>query len=184
MSEPTTSVRLAHEPTAVRLGRGPDALSAFIDERLQEAREEGRRQGFLEGQASVAEILGQTNEAVAQAHTVAEEELAMTTIFLARSIARQILRTEIAEGRYDLERIVRECLASSGVGRGQVTVHLNPADAASLADVSFRSATTIESDVEVARGDVHVETPMGTLIRDVDQLLATIVERIRSETGA
>ena len=80
-----------------------------------------------------------------------------------------------------MERIVRETLQAAGVGRGTCVVHLNPSDAARLADVVFRAGTTLESDPEVAPGDVHVTTPRGLLVRDVEAAVASIGERLRGD---
>jgi len=116
---------------------------------------------------------------------VVEEEsraaLARTAAELALEIARTLLRTELARGNYDLERIVRETLGEASVGRSACVVHLHPADHARLADVRFRSGTRLEPDEGVARGDVHVETMLGLLVRDMDGALEAIGKRLQEE---
>jgi flagellar biosynthesis/type III secretory pathway protein FliH len=107
--------------------------------------------------------------------------LARTAAELALEIARTLLRTELARGNYDLERIVRETLGEASVGRSACVVHLHPADHAHLADVRFRSGTRLEPDEGVGRGDVHVETSLGLLVRDLDGALEAIGKRLREE---
>jgi hypothetical protein len=39
----------------------------------------------------------------------------------------------------------------------------------------------IEADTEVARGDVHVSTPHGLLVRELSESVASIAERLLAE---
>jgi flagellar biosynthesis/type III secretory pathway protein FliH len=98
---------------------------------------------------------------------------------LALVIAREIVRAEVAAGRYDIERIVREALQVSGVGRAECVVHLHAEDVKRLSSIAFRSATRLEADPEVSRGDVHVSTPRGVVVRDLDAALASVAERLK-----
>jgi flagellar biosynthesis/type III secretory pathway protein FliH len=116
---------------------------------------------------------------IARQREKAAADLAHTSVLLATKIARELLRAEIDVGHYDLERVVRDALAVSGVGRGACVVHLNPIDAERLKHVPFRAGLTIEADHEVARGDVHLTTPVGVLVRDIDDALEAIGEKIR-----
>jgi len=47
--------------------------------------------------------------------------------------------------------------------------------------VVFRVGTRLEPDPEVPPGDVHVTTQRGLLVRDVEQALASIAERIEGD---
>jgi flagellar biosynthesis/type III secretory pathway protein FliH len=138
-------------------GRGPPARAA---------RAEGERAGARPRAASTRRpgLNGSRRRGLARG-TAAE---------LALEIARTLLRTELARGNYDLERLVRETLGEASVGRSPCVVHLHPADHARLADLRFRSGTRLEPDEGVSRGDVHVETPPGLLVRDVDGALDAI----------
>ena len=78
---------------------------------------------------------------------------------------------------------MRETLASSGVGRGNCTVHLHPDDFATLAQVSFRVGTKIEADSAVAPGDVHISTPQGLLVHETSQALESIRAALQAEFG-
>ena len=100
---------------------------------------------------------------------------------LAVEIARTLVRKELMAGTHNMESMVREALAASGAGRGPCTVHLNPADLAQLESVRFRAGTELEADDAVARGDVHVETPHGLLVRENTEALRSIHERLLGE---
>ena len=73
--------------------------------------------------------------------------------------------------------------SQAAVGRSACVVHLNPADHARLEGVRFRSGTRIEPDVGVPQGDVHVETPIGLLVRDTESALESIERRLHEELG-
>jgi flagellar biosynthesis/type III secretory pathway protein FliH len=47
--------------------------------------------------------------------------------------------------------------------------------------VRFRAGTELEPDDAVARGDVHVETPHGLLVRETSEALRSIHERLLGE---
>jgi flagellar biosynthesis/type III secretory pathway protein FliH len=156
------ATRLAHDAEARAHARG-------YDEGVQEA---------LRGAAGALE---RASVALDEARARARDELAHDAVQLGVEIARELLRHEIDQGHYDLERIVRETLHTSGVGRAACVVHLNPLDATRLASATFRTGTQIEADPEVARGDVQVTTSRGLLVRDVEQALEAISERLRQD---
>ena len=175
-------VRLLEPPLGARLASAePESAEAEFAARLAAARAEGREEGRAEALAGAAGVLDAAAQALASELEEARAALAAAGAELVLEIARQILRVELAEGRYDIESIVRDALARSGVGRGECTVHVNPADAEALRTVSFRSGTQIEADGEVPRGSVHVTTAKGLLVRDTDDILREIGERIRGE---
>jgi hypothetical protein len=99
----------------------------------------------------------------------------------ARLWQASLTRSEIRAGRHDIERIVREALAASGVGRGEALVHVHPSDAARLAEVPFRANTRIEADPALRAGDVHVTCAQGVLVREIDEALGGLRERLRQE---
>lgn len=164
---------LAARVRGVRLlARGAAAVQGELA-----ARAAGQR-AALEAATARLEAAAERVERQAEA---ARAQLARAGTELGLEIARTLLRAEVARGHYDLEKLVRETLAQSGVGRGACVVHLNPADHARLADVRFRSGTRLEPDPGVAQGDVHVETALGVLVRDLDAALEAIAERLREE---
>jgi len=165
LDAPVADVRL--------LAHGPAAQELLI----AHARAEGERAG----RAAAAATL---DAAVLRLNALEEElrgSLARTAAELALEIARTLLRTELARGNYDLERMVRETLSEASVGRSPCVVHLHPSDHARLADVRFRSGTRLEPDEGVSRGDVHVETSLGLLVRDLDGALDAIGKRLRED---
>ncbi len=158
----------------------PAEMSARSD---AEAR--GRSAGIAEGEsralAGAVRRLDEAAEEFRRAREVCDQAIVEDATRLALAVAREIVRSEIDAGRYDIERIVREALAVSGTGRAACVVHLNPVDVERLSGVPFRAATKLESDPEVAPGDVHVSTARGTLVRDVDAALATLAERFAED---
>lgn len=157
------------------------ALERLVESREASAREAGRREGRREAQLDSAAALEAAVARLDSARAAAADELSHTAVDLAVEVARALLRVEIPAGRYDLEGMVRESLSFSSVERGRCVVHLNPADAASLQEVRFRAGTEIEADAGVPRGSVHVTTPQGLLVRDLDEALRSIAERLHEE---
>lgn len=175
MSPERLALELAEEVGAVRmLASGARAVD---DARLAHARAEGERQGRAEA--------GQTLDALVARLVASEEEaraaLATGAVELAVEIARTLLRGELQHDRHDIERIVRNTLAEAATGRAPCVVHLNPADHARLAHTKFRSGTRVEPDVGVSKGDVHVETSLGVLVRDLDDALESVARRLKEE---
>ncbi len=141
----------------------------------------GFREGYLRAATEAAGALEQAAERLDAAGEEAAQKLAETAIELAFEISKSILGMEVDAGRYDIEKIVRESLSWSGVGRGQCTVHLHPEDFARLQGVPFRAGTEIEADTEVARGEVHVTTPRGLLVRELDEVLEAVHESLTGD---
>lgn len=112
-----------------------------------------------------------------------QDRAAKLAVEMALEIARVLLRREALAGNYDLEAIVRETLAVSGVDRGRCVVHVHPEDAKALESVAFRAGTVIEADVAVSRGNVQVSTPRGLMVREFEQALEAIASELRGETA-
>lgn len=174
-------VALPRLPKAVRVvpGTGGDYVGACLRAEFQRGVEEGRRLAAQEAAGS----LERASTEIGAACERLMPDLASSAVDLAVEIARTIVRAEVAKNRHDIEKIVRETLAASGVGRGACVVHVSPSDAERLKPLPFRSGTKIEADPEVAPGDVHVTTPHGVLVRDQDEVLEAIRNRIRGELG-
>ncbi len=172
---------LGAAPTRVQLAAG--ALDDVVARRLEAARAEGVACGQSQDRARAALALDAACERLDQAREQAAALVARTAVDLAVEIARTLVRSEIDAGRHNLEAMVREALAASGAGRGACVVHLHPLDAAELADVKFRAGTALEADDAVLRGDVHVSTPQGLLVRELDEALRSIRERLRAEVA-
>jgi flagellar biosynthesis/type III secretory pathway protein FliH len=179
-SEPITSAR---EPVGARVVPGDldGALERLVAQREELAAERGRRAAEAELHASIGGAVDAAVERLDAAREEAIGQLNHTAVELAIEITRRLLRVELPAGRYDLEGIVREALAFSGVARGRCVVHLNPVDAAALANVPFRSGTEVEPDPTVPRGSAHITTPQGLLVRDLEEALRSIGERLLGE---
>jgi flagellar biosynthesis/type III secretory pathway protein FliH len=150
---------------------GGDALAALIADCERMAHERGREQGRQEALNDAAGLLERAAAQLERARDEAAARLAHTCTRLSVEIARLLLGRELRAGNLDIERLVRDCLAASGVGRGACVVHVHPEDARALEEIRFRSGTTIEADSGVARGSVHISTPHGLLVRDHEDAL-------------
>lgn len=179
MDAPRTTVRLHAAPRAASARTGD--LAQVLGERIEAAYERGLADGRSAALASGAAALEAALERLDAAAECARDELAQQSVELAVSIARELVGVRVEAGEMDLERIVRGALADSEVGRGDVVVHLNPEDLAALAGVSFRAGTRLEPDPALARGDVHLSTPRGLLVRELDAALLSIREQLLEE---
>lgn len=162
-------------------------LQEIADERLRQqlaaAFEAGRAEGLAAQLESGREALEGAAARLDAARQEAEDGLPQHVVELSVAIASELLAVELHEGNYDMERLVRGALASSGVGRGSCTVHVSQADAERLASVSFRAGTTIEADSSLTPGDIHVTTPRGLLVREMEPALDAIREQLLEELG-
>lgn len=181
MSPDSVSRIPAHAaPIEARVSDGPfdQALGRLIQRQMQAARVQGAR----DARAALGVDLDGAMQRLDTAREQAVEQLAHSAVELALEITRSLLRAEIPEGRYDLEAIVREALAFSGTGRGRCMIHVNPSDAEKLEDVQWRAGTAIEPDPDVSRGSVHITTPQGLLVRDLDDAMGSIRERLLGDS--
>ena len=175
MSPERLAIELDGPAGSVRvLASGAGAVDAA---RLEHARADGERQGRAQAGAALDAAVARLQAFEEGAHAA----LAATAVELGVEIARTLLRAEIQRERHDIERIVRTTLAEAATGRAPCVVHLHPSDHARLAGTKFRSGTRIEPDVGVAQGDVHVETSLGLLVRDVDDTLAAVARRLKED---
>jgi hypothetical protein len=108
-----------------------------------------------------AVLLDRAVERLEETRAAQEEQATVWAIKFGVEIARHLVRREIAAGRHDVERIVRETLAQSGVGREACVVHLAPDDLGLLEGVLFRAGTALEADPTFS-GEVH-DDRAGTL---------------------
>jgi len=177
---------LERAPSLVRLfaGNEVELRQGWKSSALEQAFERGRRAGEEELRAALGSTFDAALAEIEALRESAVARLAQDAAGLALEIARELVRCETKAQRHDIERIVRETLAASAVGRGACVVHLHPRDAERMQRVNFRARTQIEADPAVAEGDVHVTTPQGLLVRDLDHALDTIGERIRQELQA
>ena len=178
--------RLHAQPKAATLGEGEcgDVLARLIEARERVAFEAGHRAGRAEALARAVVDLDQAALQFAAATESSNVALVSDSVELALAIAAEVVRAEVAARRHGIEAMVRETLHASGVGRGACTVHVSPEDAELLAQITFRSGTKIETDPDVKRACVQVETPQGLLVRDIEAALTSVAARLREEARA
>ena len=150
-----------------------------VAELCERAQAFAREQGLREGLARAGELFDRAVQHLEAIESESRAALARASIELALEIARVLLGRELAQGNYDLEGIVRSTLSEAAVGRSPCVVHLHPGDHAALSATRFRSGTRLAPDEGVPRGDVHVETALGLLVRDLDGALESIGRRLR-----
>lgn len=176
-------VQLASVPSGAALRSG--SLDAWFERELERARSTAHAAGLAAGRAqALNEAAGALAAAAQRLDAQREEaraELSSVAIELGLAVAAQLTLSECTAGRHAVERIVRETLAFSGVGRGTCAVHLNPLDAEALAGVSFRAGTSVVPDAGVERGCVQLATPQGLLVRDPAEALTEIAQKLREE---
>lgn len=177
---------LAQPPRGVRLfaGSEEELREGWKSSSIDEAFERGRRQGERAASDALSTLLETALAEIESLREAALARLAQDAADLALEIARELVRCETRTQRHDIERIVRETLAATSVGRGACVVHLHPHDAQRLEQVHFRARTQIEADPSVPEGNVHVTTPQGLLVRDLEHALDTIGQRLRQELQA
>jgi len=176
-------VQLASAPSGALLKSG--SLDAWFERELERARAQAHAAGLAAGRAQAlseaAGALASAAERLDAEREQARAELSSAAIDLGLAVAAELTLSECAAGRHAVERIVRETLAVSGIGRGACAVHLNPLDAETLAGASFRAGTSIVPDAGVERGCVQLATPQGLLVRDPTEALAEIAQKLREE---
>jgi flagellar biosynthesis/type III secretory pathway protein FliH len=143
----------------VALARAPLSPEA----RAAEAAAEERRRA-----ADSAERVGPLSRALG----AAAEEIARRGASLEERAVPRLVALAKAEGRYDLERIVRECLALARGGERGAVVALHPADLAAAEEAGWGRgeglppAVVLKADPAVERGGCRVETPYGNVLRE------------------
>jgi flagellar biosynthesis/type III secretory pathway protein FliH len=174
---------LTRRPVGATLVEG--GLDAWLAQHVATERASAFAAGRAEGErAAIAGCAGRLDSAVerleAQQQAV-EARLSSIAAALGLEVARALARAEVRADRHDVERLVREVLASGNVGRAPCQVHLHPEDAARLANTTFRAGTEIVPDVGVSKGDVQIATPQGLLVHELDDALARLARRLEEE---
>lgn len=175
-------ISLHSKPISVQMVSGLEEVTAKLRQKEFEAAyrqglEDGLRQAREQGVQAVEATLEQLDTAAERA----QAELSQASVELAIEITSLLVGMRISTGEYDLESIVRGALADSGVGRGACVVHLNPEDHAALAETQFGSGTTLDIDPNLPKGDVHLTTPRGMLVREMEATLTSIREQLLEE---
>ena len=177
------SVLLHARPSLALLAEGTlgDAIARLCERRERASFERGERAGRADAMAQAVTQLDRVVAELNAAGEAANSALTSDSVELALAIATELVRCEVGARRHGIEKIVRETLMASGVGRGACKVHVAPDDAELLSKLAFRAGTEIEADLDVGLGCVQVQTPQGLLVRDIDAALASIAARLREE---
>jgi flagellar biosynthesis/type III secretory pathway protein FliH len=158
---------------------GLDVIRAEIVERqVASAYARGWADGTRETLAGAGRLLDAAVEQVEAARNRAEQALPREVVELAVEVADQLLRARLADGAYDLEKIVRSALAGGGSERGRCVVRLHPTDLKRLEGAHFREDTSLVAQADLALGTVHVEMKRGLLVRDPVEALEQIREAL------
>ncbi len=139
----------------------------LLDSRVESSFARGQEQGKTAVGQTAAVALGKAVERLDEIGSQVERFSTQLAVEIARFVVRAELQTDCAA----LEKIVRETLADSGIGRGRCAVHLHPDDIKSLEGITFRQDTELLPDPNVERGDVQVTTPQGLFVREIDAML-------------
>ncbi len=161
--------------------RAPKAARLFngtTDDWHAQQREVARAEGYANAVQDAALRLDAATDQLDKDRAQALKELPAFALRFAQEVARHLLRTTIQAGDHDIEGMIRDALARSGVGRGACTVHINPDDLEMLNGVVFRKGTEIQADQSLPAGTIHVSTPQGLLVRDIDDCVRAAAEQI------
>lgn len=169
-----TQLRIPTPPVGVRIVES----SLEVDDAAERA---ARQEAAIAAAEDAARVLDAATASLEETRQEALDAVAETSVRLALDIVQELLRTEITAGNYDIAAITRETLAATSNAPGLTEIHVNPHDADLLSKMAFRSGTTVEADPSVRRGDVHVQTGQGLLVREIDACARTIRERILAE---
>jgi flagellar assembly protein FliH len=162
-----------------------------LSERERRAFERGRTQGFTEGQAAERRVkaehaarLDPVIESLRARFAELSSDGADALLDLAVTIARQVIRREIALRRDTLLPVAREAIALIVDQHAHPRVFLHPHDLATLqpefeADGLFKGCRFI-ADPRIARGGCRVETAQG----EIDATVASRWERVLASLGA
>jgi hypothetical protein len=159
-------------PLAARLYDGS------VDDWHAEQREAARAEGYAAALQEAAQRLDDATAQLDKDRLQALEELPGFALRFAQEVARHLIRTTIQAGEHDIEGMIRDALARSGVGRSACLVHISPDDMTLLEGVTFRKGTEVQGDPSLPQGSVHVSTPQGLLVRDIDTCIRAAAEQI------
>jgi len=170
---------LSFEPILVP--QAPSSARIFqgsVDDWHAEQRELARAEGYAAAVQEASQLLDSATDQLDRDREQAIKELPAFALRFAQEVARHLIRTTIQSGAHDMEGIIRDALARSGVGRGACVVHVCPDDYQKLQGVTFRKGTEIQLDPALPAGTVHVATPQGLLVRDIDSCVRAAAEQI------
>jgi flagellar biosynthesis/type III secretory pathway protein FliH len=139
------------------------------------AREEGRRAALAEVEALVA---GCRREVEAMRESMLDSAVEIATV-----LAEAIVKREL-EADGDLSGVVRACLAGTNADAGNCAVRVHPDALPALERSGIGARVALRADADLARGEVRLDTPVGTLVHDPLAALAQARDALLAELGA
>lgn len=179
----TLQLNLSHRPSGAQAIAGTLASYEREQREQREAslRSAARAEGLAAAQSTSAQALETAANALDAAREGLADSLAETAAALAVQMLQELLRVELVAQNYDIVEIVRSTIREAGNSPGAMIIHVHPEDAAALAETPLRTGTQVQADPTIRRGDVHLQTPQGLLVRELDDCVASIRERIMAE---
>jgi flagellar biosynthesis/type III secretory pathway protein FliH len=171
--------------TAARPGSPPLGVEAELRARsAAQARE-------LEVLASLTAALRRETERLATLRAEITRDLGRRLLDVAAAVCESVLGERVERGDYRVASLLRpalDTLASHGVRSADVTIRLHPADRVSLeaaGDVpSLGPGIALVEDESVARASCVIETPVGSVVSDVDEAFREAIARLRAGAEA
>ncbi len=168
----------AAETESRRIRDGAEAERSRV---VAAAAEEGRRDGFARAAAVLAQAATERDRRLASA----EREV----VALALDLARRILGRELAERTSAVADLAGRALAEARERR-EVTLRVNPADAAAvaqagerLAGILLRAPLAVREDPTVPPGGAVVETEAGRIDARVETQLARLARALEDASA-
>ncbi len=171
---------------AVRAQQMLAEAEAQIAEKLSqfEAAQEATRSSMLQQAREEAEC--QLAAKFIEVSTLRQREVEKSrenVIQLARLLAERILRHELSAHPTSLIRLAEQCIAETS-GSSSVLIRANPEDIRVIREplealTNGRVSLELLPDPELVRGDLHVESDIGTLDARLGTQLANLAEVLR-----
>lgn len=169
---PNPSIRLSRPVAQVRVIAGGSAGEA-------PAQADAPRKPLASAIAALEQAMEQLRARQEQLVRQAEGQM----VDLAIQIARKVLMQEIQAGRYEIDPIVKEALASLPV-RQEVLVRLHPADLASCelarqGGAEAPGAVRFVGDASIPKAHCLLETSQGVVESTVDGHLVRVAQALK-----
>lgn len=173
-------------PVATEAGGGRDAVrtAAFAEghaagyaEGLAAGRATGRAEGMAAAGGETAAAAAALIDAIARERRGLDARLEEEVLALVHTIARLVLRRELAEDAEALARLVRRALAAlPQLGSAPAEVRLAPEDAEMLAaHADALDGATLVADARLARGDCRIRAGAAEIDAGADAWVDAVV---------
>ncbi|CAN5125778.1 hypothetical protein BH09PSE6_BH09PSE6_06520 [soil metagenome] len=165
-----------------------EALAEVLEQRYQAGLVAGHANGFAQGMAEAnARIDALRAEfsalAVSMHNSVAtlEDDVAGRVIALVHSLARQVVRSELAARPEAVAGVVDECLALVSESVSRIVIHLNPADLALIGErlAAEDSRIQLHPDAAMTRGGCRVVTSHGEIDGTLEHRMARALDVLK-----